>query len=276
MDAKHADAQWLNELSGKVIGAAFNVLNTLGAGYLEKVYENALAIELRENGFAVEQQYGMTVIYKGKVVGEYFADLLVNNTLLIELKVARALEDIHHQQCINYLKATGLRLCLLLNFAKPRPEIKRVVDGLQYQPLGRLTHRAFPWVVMVLWRWCPVQSPGPGIMSLISWGERISRRFGAWMRGPSHLAVLAGAVARPVFYHGERTRPLSTRNSSRWQCFRQIGYRSRGMVPPALRAKNSVCSVASFFLRVKKRRGATRTDRWVWRTNRTRVPLWRP
>jgi GxxExxY protein len=130
MDAEHADGQRLNELSGKVIGAAFNVLNALGAGYLEKAYENALAIELREQGFAVRQQYGMTIMYKGNVVGEYFADLLVNNRLLIELKVARALEDIHHQQCINYLKATGLRPRLLLNFAKPRLEIKRIVNGL--------------------------------------------------------------------------------------------------------------------------------------------------
>jgi GxxExxY protein len=130
MDAEHADVQRLNELSGNAIGAAFNVLNTLGAGYLEKVYKNALVIELREQGFAVRQQHGMTVMYRGSVVGEYFADLLVNNMLLIELKVARALEDIHHQQCINYLKATGLQLCLLLNFAKPRLEIKRIVHGL--------------------------------------------------------------------------------------------------------------------------------------------------
>jgi GxxExxY protein len=131
MDAKHADAQWLNELSGKVIGAALSVLNTLGAGYWETVHEAALAIEPREHGFVVRQRYGMTVMYRGSAVGDYFAHLLVTGVLVIELKVARALtKELHHQQRINYLKATGLRLCLLLNFAKPRLEIKPIVNGL--------------------------------------------------------------------------------------------------------------------------------------------------
>ena len=79
----HADE--LNDLSGRAIGCAFTVLNTLGAGFLEKVYENALAIELRDVGLAVLQQYGMKVAYKGAFVGEYFADLLVNDMLLIVL-----------------------------------------------------------------------------------------------------------------------------------------------------------------------------------------------
>ena len=129
MHAEHADLQQLNELSGNVIGCAFNVLNTLGAGFMEKVYENALAVELREHGFDVEQQHGITVIYHDVVVGEYFADLLVNKILLVELKVVRALDDTHRLQCINYLKGTGLRLCLLFNFAKPRLEIKRYAHG---------------------------------------------------------------------------------------------------------------------------------------------------
>ena len=130
MHAEHADEQRLNELSGNVIGCAFNVLNTLGAGFLEKVYENALAVELREHGMSVEQQYGITVMYHGVAVGEYFADLLVDNLLLVELKVARALDDTHRLQCINYLKGTGLHLCLLLNFARPKLEIKRFVHEL--------------------------------------------------------------------------------------------------------------------------------------------------
>ena len=120
----------LNFLSGRVIGCAFTVLNTLGAGFLEKVYENALAYELHAAGLAVVQQCSVRVLYKDVVVGEYFVDLLVENALLVELKTVKALEDAHRMQCINYLTATGLHLCLLLNFGKPRLEIKRVVHGL--------------------------------------------------------------------------------------------------------------------------------------------------
>jgi GxxExxY protein len=130
MHTEHADEQRLNDLSGNIIGCAFNVLNTLGAGFLEKVYENALAVELRERGFGVEQQHGMKVMYHHVVVGEYFADLLVDRQILVELKVVKALDDTHRLQCINYLKATGLRLCLLLNFARPKLEIKRFANGL--------------------------------------------------------------------------------------------------------------------------------------------------
>jgi GxxExxY protein len=126
----HADGDRLNELSGNVIGCAFTVLNTLGAGFLEKVYENALILELREAGLSVAQQHGLTVMYRGAVVGEYCVDLLVEDTLLVELKTVKALDETHRAQCVNYLKASGLSLCLLLNFGKPRLEIKRVVHGL--------------------------------------------------------------------------------------------------------------------------------------------------
>jgi|SRR5271166_481474 len=130
MHAEHADVDSLNDLSGRVIGCAFTVLNTLGAGFLEKVYENALAFEVRAAGLSVVQQPGVRVQYKGALVGEYFVDLLVDDMLLVELKTVKALDDTHRMQCTNYLKATGLRLCLLLNFGKPRLEIKRVVHGL--------------------------------------------------------------------------------------------------------------------------------------------------
>jgi GxxExxY protein len=130
MHAEHADRDRLNDLSRCAIGCAFTVLNTLGAGFLEKVYENALAIELHAAGLGVVQQSAVSVHYNGKVVGEYFADLLVEDMLLIELKTVKALDDAHRMQCTNYLKASGLRLCLLLNFGKPRLEIKRVVHGL--------------------------------------------------------------------------------------------------------------------------------------------------
>ena len=130
MHAKHANVQMLNDLSRQVIGCALTVLNTLGAGFLEKVYENSLAHELREAGFSVAQQRGVRVEYKGILVGEYFVDLLVADMLLIELKAAKCLDEVHRLQCVNYLKATGLQLCLLLNFGRPRLEIKRVVHGL--------------------------------------------------------------------------------------------------------------------------------------------------
>jgi GxxExxY protein len=116
-------------MSEQIIGCAFVVANTLGSGFLEKVYENALALELRAAGLAVEQQRGITVTYKGALVGEYFADLLVEDAVLIELKTVRALDRAHRAQCINYLRATGKRLCLLINFGTPRIEFQRVVQG---------------------------------------------------------------------------------------------------------------------------------------------------
>jgi GxxExxY protein len=120
----------VNLLSKRIIGCALTVLHALGAGFLEKVYENALVHELPKSGLAVSQQHPMVVRYDGVVVGEYAVDLLVEHSVLVELKVARAIDDIHRAQCLNYLKATGLHLCLLLNFGKPRLEIKRIVLGL--------------------------------------------------------------------------------------------------------------------------------------------------
>lgn len=126
----HADEEGLNALSGVVIGCAFTVLNTLGAGFMEKVYEKALVHELRKTGLAVAQQHPVTVMYDGFTVGEYVADLLVEQALLVELKTTKALDQAHRAQCLNYLKATGLHLCLLLNFGNPRLEIKRIANRL--------------------------------------------------------------------------------------------------------------------------------------------------
>lgn len=116
----------LNELTEKVIGGAFAVSNTLGCGFLEKVYENALAHELRKRGLVVDPQRPVPVYYDGLVVGDYVADLIVENTVIVELKATRDSHDIFIAQCLNYLKATGLPICLLLNFGKPRLEIKRL------------------------------------------------------------------------------------------------------------------------------------------------------
>ena len=115
----------LVRITERIIGCAFEVGNELGPGFLEKLYENAIAHELRLAGLAVEQQHGITVRYKGVIIGEYTADLLVERAVVVELKAVRALDEVHHAQCLNYLKATGLRVCLLLNFAKPRVEVKR-------------------------------------------------------------------------------------------------------------------------------------------------------
>jgi len=95
MHAKHADKNGLNELSGNTIGCASTVRNTLGAGFSEKAYENALAHELRKAGFAVAQQRGVTVMYDGTVVGEYFVDPMIEDMLLVELKTVKALDEAH-------------------------------------------------------------------------------------------------------------------------------------------------------------------------------------
>ncbi len=109
-----------------VIGLLFKVANGLGSGFLEKVYENALAIELRNAGLAFQQQVPITVTYQDQVVGNDIADLVVAGQLLIELKACRALEDVHTAQCLNYLRATGLPTCLLINLGTPKPQIKRI------------------------------------------------------------------------------------------------------------------------------------------------------
>ena len=119
-EAKHKD---LTEL---IIKAFYTVYNTLGYGFLEKVYENAFAIELRSLGLKADQQAHIAVYYAGEIVGEYFADLLINDTVIIELKAARALAPEHEAQLLNYLKATPYEVGLLLNFG-PEPQIKRKI-----------------------------------------------------------------------------------------------------------------------------------------------------
>jgi GxxExxY protein len=117
----------LNEVTERVIGCAYRVANVLGCGFLEKVYENALAHEIRKAGLRVDQQHPVKVRYDGVVVGEYFADLIVQDEVLLELKAVSALDDIHSAQCLNYLKATGLGVCLLINFGAPKIKIKRLM-----------------------------------------------------------------------------------------------------------------------------------------------------
>ena len=115
----------LNELTERIIGHAYGVWNELGFGFLEKVYENALVIALRSDGLAVEAQKPISVQFRGQVVGDYIADLLVEGEVLIELKSVKAITDTHKAQCLNYMKATGLRTCLLMNFGQDGVQIKR-------------------------------------------------------------------------------------------------------------------------------------------------------
>ena len=120
----NTDEMRMNQITERVIGAAFKVANVLGHGFLEKVYENALAHELRKMGFDVKQQHDIPVYYDGVVVGLFCADLIIDGFVIVELKAIRALDDVHSAQCINYLKATKLPICLLLNFAR-KVQIKR-------------------------------------------------------------------------------------------------------------------------------------------------------
>jgi len=114
------------ELTSKIISCFYKVYNTLGFGFLEKVYENAMLIELNEVGLLTERQKPISVFYNEKLVGEYFADLIVENKVIIELKAAETLIEEHELQLINYLKATDIEVGLLLNFGK-KPEVRRKI-----------------------------------------------------------------------------------------------------------------------------------------------------
>jgi GxxExxY protein len=116
-----------SELTEKVLGAVFEVSNTLGAGFLEKVYERALLKELGIRGIRAVSQQSFTVSYKGQAVGEYCADIIVEDVLVIELKCVDHLANEHMAQCLNYLRASGRTLCLLINFQRPKVEWKRII-----------------------------------------------------------------------------------------------------------------------------------------------------
>lgn len=142
----------LNALSERIIACAFTVSNTLRTRYLEKIYENALAHEPRKAGLEVAQQHPINVLYDGEIAGSFSAGLLVRNTVLVGLNAAKALDPIHTAQCLNYLAATALRLCLLFNFGNPRIDIKRLVNGLKRRSILPYA----PYAVMVTY---PFQTP---------------------------------------------------------------------------------------------------------------------
>ena len=117
----------INDLTYRINGAIFEVNRVLGPGFLEKAYENALFVELKNQGINVQRQVPISVDYKGTIVGDYFADMIVENTILMEIKVVENLEKIHEAQLLNYLHATGYKVGLLVNFTHPKAVIKRFV-----------------------------------------------------------------------------------------------------------------------------------------------------
>ncbi|GIK73568.1 MAG: hypothetical protein BroJett021_25560 [Chloroflexota bacterium] len=124
------------QLTDTILAAFYSVYNALGYGFLEKVYENALLHELRKRGLKVEVQKRLLVYYDGVVVGEYFADLLVEDKVILELKAAEAIEESHTAQLVNYLKATQCEVGFVLNFG-PEPKFERRYFNNQRKPLLR-------------------------------------------------------------------------------------------------------------------------------------------
>ena len=119
----------VNDITYKINGAIFEVNKILGPGFLEKVYEKALIVELRNRGLLAESQVPIKVEYKNEYVGDYIVDILVENQIIIEVKTVETFSKTHQAQLLNYLKATGLNVGILVNFNKSRAEIKRMVSN---------------------------------------------------------------------------------------------------------------------------------------------------
>lgn len=113
------------DLTGKILEACFEVINELGSGFLESVYEKALFIALKQKGLNAKSQERLSVRFRGEIVGEFYADILVEDKVIIELKAVRTLAPEHQAQVINYLKATGIEVGLLVNFGNPKLEYRR-------------------------------------------------------------------------------------------------------------------------------------------------------
>ncbi len=128
MDADERRSR-LDQITEKIIGCVHQVSNILGTGFLEKVYENALTVELAQADLRATQQRRIEVRYKDVMVGDFVADILVEECVIVEIKAVKTLDDAHTAQCLNYLKATGLQVCLLVNFGAPKATVKRVVRG---------------------------------------------------------------------------------------------------------------------------------------------------
>ena len=123
-DDRRSDLQY-GEITEKIIGCAFEIINELGTGFLESVYEKALSIALHDKGFRVQCQYPLHVHFRQRIVGEFYADLVVEGKIIVELKAAKAIAPEHQAQIINYLKATGIEVGLLIHFGNPKLKYKR-------------------------------------------------------------------------------------------------------------------------------------------------------
>lgn len=120
----------INDITYDIRGAVFEVNRILGSGFLEKVYERALIFELRDRGLKTESQVPLKIFYKENIVGDYFADILVEDQVIVELKAADRIEKVHEAQLLNYLRATGIQVGLIVNMKHPKAEIKRMVLDL--------------------------------------------------------------------------------------------------------------------------------------------------
>jgi GxxExxY protein len=123
----NTDEHRWNSITERLISCVYSASNELGCGFLENVYENAMVVALRNAGLSARQQVRFNLVFQGVIVGEYIADLVVENMVLVELKAVNALDDVHTAQCLNLLRATNLPICLLVNFAKPKAEIRRLI-----------------------------------------------------------------------------------------------------------------------------------------------------
>ncbi len=130
-----------SETTGKIIKAFYAVYNDLGFGFLEKVYENALVVELESLGLSVEQQKPINVYYRDVLVGEFFSDLLVNGHVIVELKSAESIARAHEAQLINYLRATRYEVGLLLNFGKTAEYKRKIFDRKNTDPFSAILDR---------------------------------------------------------------------------------------------------------------------------------------
>jgi GxxExxY protein len=128
MNMKH------EEITREVIGCAFEVINELGAGFLESVYEKAFLLALRQKGLSALSQHPVKVMFRGECVGEFYADIFVEGKVIVELKAVKAIAPEHQAQLINYLNATGIEVGLLINFGNPKLEYKRFTrsKGFEY------------------------------------------------------------------------------------------------------------------------------------------------
>ncbi len=124
------DKAYYDALVDSIVSCAYKVSRILGCGFLEKVYENALSIELTASGLNIETQKLVKVQYEGQVIGDYYADMIVEDEIVVELKAVKAIENIHFAQCQNYLKATGKKLGLVINFGEEKVKIRRVANGI--------------------------------------------------------------------------------------------------------------------------------------------------